>query len=54
MPKRGLLIFDLDGTLFQAHKVTVPATQRSFQDQGLPAPPADERDDAAERKGEGK
>ena len=42
MPKRGLLIFDLDGTLFQAHKVTVPATQRSFEEQGLPAPPADE------------
>jgi phosphoglycolate phosphatase len=42
MHKRGLLIFDLDGTLFQAHKVTVPATQRSFEEQGLPAPPADE------------
>ncbi len=39
MPKRGLVIFDLDGTLFQTHKVTVPATQRSFQLQGLPAPP---------------
>jgi phosphoglycolate phosphatase-like HAD superfamily hydrolase len=42
MQKCGLLIFDLDGTLFQAHKVTVPATQRSFQALGLPAPPADE------------
>ncbi len=38
MNKRGLLIFDLDGTLFRAETVTVPAVQRSFQEQGLPIP----------------
>jgi phosphoglycolate phosphatase-like HAD superfamily hydrolase len=38
MNNRGLLIFDLDGTLFQAETVTVPAVQQSFQDQGLPIP----------------
>jgi phosphoglycolate phosphatase len=40
--KRGLLIFDLDGTLFRADTVTVPAVQHNFRAQGLPVPPADE------------
>ena len=39
---RGLLIFDLDGTLFQAHTVSVPATQETFRAFGLPAPPAEQ------------
>ncbi len=39
MPRQALLIFDLDGTLFQAHTVTVPAVQKSLQELGLPAPP---------------
>ncbi len=34
----GLLIFDLDGTLFQAATVTVPAVQQGFQAHGLPVP----------------
>ena len=38
MTKYGLLIFDLDGTLFRAETVTVPAVRMSFQDQGLPVP----------------
>lgn len=39
---RGLLIFDLDGTLFQTHLVTVPAVERSFGKRGLPVPSAEE------------
>ena len=35
----GLLIFDLDGTLFRSDSVTVPAVQGSFTDSGLPGPP---------------
>jgi phosphoglycolate phosphatase len=35
----GLLIFDLDGTLFRTESVTVPAIQTSFAAYGLPAPP---------------
>ncbi len=38
----ALLIFDIDGTLFQTHLVTVPAVQRTFADFGLPIP-ADEK-----------
>ena len=34
----GLLIFDLDGTLFRSETVTVPAVQRSFREVGLSAP----------------
>lgn len=37
----GLLIFDLDGTLFQAHTVSIPALQEVFQAFGLPVPPAE-------------
>jgi len=38
MNNHGLLIFDLDGTLFRADTVTIPAVQRSFQEHGLPLP----------------
>ena len=34
----ALVIFDVDGTLFEAHRVTVPAVQRSLAAFGLPAP----------------
>ncbi|MBN1425670.1 HAD hydrolase-like protein [Candidatus Fermentibacteria bacterium] len=34
-----LLIFDLDGTLFQSETVTVPAVRQSFHGIGLAAPP---------------
>jgi phosphoglycolate phosphatase-like HAD superfamily hydrolase len=37
----GLLIFDLDGTLFRTQTVTLPAVQRSFKAFGLPVPPDD-------------
>jgi len=33
-----LVIFDVDGTLFQTDKVTVPAVQRTFAAYGLPMP----------------
>jgi len=39
MDRRGLVIFDLDGTLFRAEAVTVPAVIRSFQARGLTPPP---------------
>jgi phosphoglycolate phosphatase-like HAD superfamily hydrolase len=39
MSATGLLIFDLDGTLFRTDSVTVPAVQTSFADHGLPVPP---------------
>ncbi len=35
---RGLVIFDLDGTLFRAESVTVPAVKRAFGMRGLPEP----------------
>jgi beta-phosphoglucomutase-like phosphatase (HAD superfamily) len=35
----GLLIFDLDGTLFRSDSITVPAVQGSFADYGLSVPP---------------
>jgi phosphoglycolate phosphatase len=40
-PRRSaLIIFDVDGTLFEAHRITVPAVQRSLAAFGLPAPEA--------------
>ena len=36
--RSALLIFDLDGTLFQAESVTVPAVQDIFLDAGLEVP----------------
>ncbi len=41
MPPRGLLIFDLDGTLFQVHTVTIPAVRLALTEAGF-VPPADE------------
>ncbi len=38
MNKTKLIIFDLDGTLFQTQYVTVPAVQQAFTAFGLPAP----------------
>jgi phosphoglycolate phosphatase len=38
MVKDSLAIFDLDGTLFEGKKVTLPAVQRAFQEMGLPQP----------------
>ncbi|MCU0611908.1 MAG: HAD family hydrolase [Candidatus Eisenbacteria bacterium] len=40
--KSGLLIFDLDGTLFRSETVTVPAVQRAFREHGLVEPSAPE------------
>lgn len=37
----GLVVFDIDGTLLQTEKVTVPAVQRTFAAYGLPEPDAD-------------
>ncbi len=37
--RRGLAIFDLDGTLFQADGATVPAARMAFEENGLPVPP---------------
>ncbi len=34
----ALLIFDVDGTLLQTERVTVPAVQRTFAAHGLPVP----------------
>ena len=42
MPKRGLLILDLDGTLFRAETVTIPAIQQVFLAQGLAVPDEEE------------
>ena len=36
--REAVLIFDLDGTLFQTESVTVPAVQDSFRDAGLQIP----------------
>ena len=36
--RSAFLIFDLDGTLFQAESVTVPAVQDTFLDAGLEVP----------------
>jgi len=38
MNERLLIIFDVDGTLFQSHLVTVPAIQETFAAFGLRAP----------------
>jgi len=38
MAKRALIIFDIDGTLFETDRVTVPAVQRTFAAYGLPVP----------------
>jgi phosphoglycolate phosphatase-like HAD superfamily hydrolase len=38
MARRGLVIFDLDGTLFNGVNATVAAVQRSFQEMGLQQP----------------
>jgi phosphoglycolate phosphatase len=38
MANHGLAIFDLDGTLFEGKKATLPAVQRAFQEMGLPQP----------------
>jgi len=40
MTGKALIIFDVDGTLFQTAKVTVPAVQRTLAAQGLPEPDA--------------
>jgi phosphoglycolate phosphatase-like HAD superfamily hydrolase len=37
---QALIIFDIDGTLFQTELVTVPAVQRTFAAYGLPEPAA--------------
>jgi len=37
---KALIIFDIDGTLFQTAKVTVPAVQRTLAAYGLPEPDA--------------
>ena len=34
-----LIIFDVDGTLFETQYVTVPAVQQAFAGFGLPVPP---------------
>jgi phosphoglycolate phosphatase-like HAD superfamily hydrolase len=36
---RGLLIFDLDGTLFNSETVTIPAVRSCFEQRGIPVPP---------------
>jgi len=41
MSDSALVIFDIDGTLLQAHLITVPAVQRTFADYGLPIPDAE-------------
>jgi phosphoglycolate phosphatase-like HAD superfamily hydrolase len=38
----ALVIFDLDGTLFQTRRVTIPAVQQTFAAYGLPVPHEDE------------
>jgi phosphoglycolate phosphatase len=38
MTRQGLLIFDLDGTLFQTHAVSLPAVQEVFRSFDLPVP----------------
>jgi phosphoglycolate phosphatase len=38
MGRRGLVIFDCDGTLFRADAVTVPAVELAFREHGLGVP----------------
>ncbi|GMW00004.1 MAG: hypothetical protein AMXMBFR84_11420 [Candidatus Hydrogenedentota bacterium] len=40
MSSQLFLIFDVDGTLFQADRVTIPAVQETFAAHGLPVPDA--------------
>ncbi|PWH18012.1 MAG: hypothetical protein DDG58_07315 [Ardenticatenia bacterium] len=40
--RRGLIIFDLDGTLFRSDCATVPAVQQVFRAYGLPIPTEEE------------
>jgi phosphoglycolate phosphatase-like HAD superfamily hydrolase len=42
MKRRGLLIFDLDGTLFRTDSITVPLVQEAFRRRGLGAPTREE------------
>ena len=42
MRKRGLLIFDLDGTLFQTDQVSIPAVQEALRHAGYAPPPGEE------------
>lgn len=39
--KQALVIFDMDGTLFQTQSVTIPAVQDTLSEFGLPVPEAD-------------
>ncbi len=42
MGRRGLVIFDLDGTLFETARATVPAVEGAFERLGLHPPTRDE------------
>lgn len=42
MQRSGLVIFDIDGTLFRTETVTVPAVVRTFRDLGIAPPPKEE------------
>ncbi len=42
MSRRGLVIFDLDGTLFETARATVPAVEGAFERLGLNPPTRDE------------
>jgi phosphoglycolate phosphatase-like HAD superfamily hydrolase len=42
MKRRGLLIFDLDGTLFRTDSITVPLVQQAFRRRGLGTPTREE------------
>lgn len=39
-PAPALIVFDIDGTLLETQRVTVPAVQRVFSAEGLPVPEA--------------
>lgn len=41
MKCNALVVFDIDGTLFETARVTVPAVQRTFAEYGLPRPDAE-------------
>lgn len=41
MTRNALIVFDIDGTLFETARVTVPAVQRTFAAHGLPCPGAE-------------
>ena len=40
MANHALIIFDIDGTLLETDRVTVPAVQRTYAAYGLPVPDA--------------